>query len=442
MRRSIESLSAVSTTQRAVMGRQLLLSGQIGPLLACVIAGIALGVACVAINPLYLFAVVGAAPLAWWCASSVRRALMTLLVVIAILPRFTLPIKIGVTPTFLDLALAGLLIAWLRERRLRLPLPATGQANREPDRPIAITAPLVCLIAVTLVAFIAGLPNGALTPLVLRRFVELELSLACIWLFAALLQRRHEQERLIRWVLIAGGLAAALGIVLYAAPAAPATSLLSALRPFGYPAGPGVLRYVLDDPSELKRATGLWIDPNAYGGFLLVVGALGLPQVFAKRPVLARPAALLCMGLIAAALLLSVSRGAMLGFVLVALVMGTLRYRQIWLWCALGLVLALALPQTRELINHFVDGFQGRDLATQMRYGEYKDAFRLIARYPLAGVGFIDTPDVDLYIGVSSMYLLIMQQMGILGISAFAAVILALFGSAAYAWRAVRTDDD
>ncbi|MCB9162257.1 MAG: hypothetical protein H6644_20845 [Caldilineaceae bacterium] len=37
-------------------------------------------------------------------------------------------------------------------------------------------------------------------------------------------------------------------------------------------------------------------------------------------------------------------------------------------------------------------GFAGEDLATQMRFGEYKDALILIGRYPLFGVGFTGTP--------------------------------------------------
>ena len=65
----------------------------------------------------------------------------------------------------------------------------------------------------------------------------------------------------------------------------------------------------------------------------------------------------------------------------------------------IALALILILPQTRNLVQHFAEGFAGKDLATQMRFGEYKDAFRLIERYPVFGVGFTDTPDVDLYIG-------------------------------------------
>jgi O-antigen ligase len=95
-------------------------------------------------------------------------------------------------------------------------------------------------------------------------------------------------------------------------------------------------------------------------------------------------------------------------------------------------LLFLLLPFTQEYIGRFLEGFQGADadLATQMRFGEYRDAVSLITRYPLVGVGFAGSPDIDLYLGVASVYLTIGQQMGFLGLLAFAAVFLTVFGYA------------
>jgi O-antigen ligase len=163
--------------------------------------------------------------------------------------------------------------------------------------------------------------------------------------------------------------------------------------------------------------------------------------MFAKHPVLSRAVIVICMALIGLALALSVSRGAMLGLAVVALAMGVLRYRRLLVLMGVVLLLALILPQTRALVEHFAAGFAGQDLATQMRFGEYRDALELIERYPVLGVGFIGTPDVDLYIGVSSMYLLVAQQMGVLGLLVFASVFIALFIGAARVWPAVRNDD-
>ncbi|MFC1465619.1 MAG: O-antigen ligase family protein [Candidatus Brachytrichaceae bacterium NZ_4S206] len=403
------------------------------PLIAlCVLAGLAVGAMAAWVNPLVLIGVVVAVPVGLWLISGVSRAMFALVAVIGLLPRFALPARLGFTPTFLDLVLVGLVIAWA--------LHQLGVQRDLPLRRTQISVPVLLLVLIALATFIVGLPNGALTPLVLRRFAELVLSLLMALLIVGLLPDLSSQERLVRWMLLIGAISAAIGVALYITPDELTIRLLSALRPFGYPTGPGVLRFIRDDPALMQRATGLWIDPNAFGGYLLVVGALGLPQLFSPRPVMRRWLVGLCLLLVGGALVLTVSRGAMLGLALVAGLMGVLRYRRLLILIAIVLALALVLPQTRELVQHFAEGFQGRDLATQMRFGEYKDALRLIERYPVLGVGFVGTPDVDLYIGVSSMYLLVAQQMGLLGLAAFAIVLIALFAGAIRAWPAIARD--
>ncbi len=400
---------------------------------ACIVAGVLVGVAVVSVNPLFLIAGVLAVPVALWLIGDVTRALFGFIAVIAVLPRFALPFSIGVTPTFLDLILVGLLVAWL--------LHQAGPQRAFPLQRSVITIPALLLVIAAVATFIVGLPNGALTPLVLRRFTELVLSILMALVLVALLPNLATQEQLTRWALALGALAAGIAIVLYALPDDLVMRLLSALRPFGYPSGPEVLRFIRDDPALMQRATGLWIDPNAFGGFLLIIGALGLPQLFAKQPVMKRWLVALCLSLVGLALALTVSRGAMLGLAVVALLMGLLRYRKLLVLVVVVFALAMLLPQTRELVGHFTDGFAGRDLATQMRFGEYKDAFRLIERYPLLGVGFTGSPDVDLYVGVSSMYLLVAQQMGLIGLAVFAALFITLFVGMARTWRNARTND-
>lgn len=404
-----------------------------GVALGAVLAGVGIGAAAALLNPLFLLAGVGGALVAAWGIADVRRALFLLIAVIGVFPRFALPVRFVFTPTFLDLALIGVWAAWA----LR---PMLGKPALRLQR-FGLTLPLLALVLVAVVTFVIGLPNGALTPLVLRRFAELLLSLLSVPLLASVIAQARLEGLVVRLLVLVGGLSALIGIALYLAPDDLAIRLLSALRPFGYPSGPGVLRFIRDDPALMQRATGLWIDPNAFGGFLLVVGAIGLPQLFAQKPLLPRAVVAACLATILTALALTVSRGAMLAFAVAAALVGVLRYRRALALLLLGVGLFLVLPQTRELVVHFAEGFQGRDLATQMRFGEYKDALRLIERYPLFGVGFISTPDVDLYIGVSSMYLLIAQQMGLVGLAAFVGVILALFIGAARALPRASQDD-
>jgi hypothetical protein len=387
--------------------------------LCCVLLGVGVGVACSVINPLYLLALLPVLAVGAWALADARRGLWLMILVIAIVPRVASPVSVGFKPTLLDAAMIATLLAWLLWRKKNAPSVHT---------PLLI--PLLILITVTITTFVLGVPNGALTTLVLRRFGELIISLIMVLVLISIFRQNDVLSAATRLMLVGGAIAALIGMVLYIIPGDLTIRILNALRPFGYPTGDGVLRFVRDDPSLLKRATGLWIDPNAFGGYLLMIGAIGLPQLFAARPVMKRMWVWLCVGCIGLGMVLTISRSAMLGFAFAAIIIGLFKQRRLLGLIAVAFVAMLVLPQTRELIGHFLDGFAGRDLATQMRFGEYKDAFRLIERYPFFGVGFINSPDVDLYIGVSSVYLLIAQQIGLIGLTAYLIVIITFFVSA------------
>jgi O-antigen ligase len=397
----------------------------------CLAAGVVVGLTSALINPLILLALVPMLAVGIWALRDDVRSVWLLVAVIGILPRFAAPVKIGLTPTFLDMALLLLIAAWF---------------IRSGDHPlqirkIPIALPLLSLIVVAIATFVVGLPNGALTALILRRFAEMVLSLALVYVLIAIMCSREALIRTLRVLILVAALAALIGIVLYFLPGEISIRLLSALAPFGYPSGDTVLHYINDDPTLTQRATGLWIDPNAFGGFLLVSGALMLPQIFSRERVLPLWVILISLGLVCLALVLTVSRGAMLGLLCVAVALGIVRYRRLLVLGAILVGLVLVLPPTQDLVSHFAQGFAGQDLATQMRFGEYKDAFRLIERYPLLGVGFADTPDVDLYIGVSNMYLLVAQQMGLLGLTAFMAIVVTLYVSAFQSRKRIWPDE-
>jgi hypothetical protein len=93
------------------------------------------------------------------------------------------------------------------------------------------------------------------------------------------------------------------------------------------------------------------------------------------------------------------------------------------------------LPQTQEYVARLMAGVAGEDLATQMRFGEYKDALILVGRYPLFGVGFTGTPDIDIYLGVSMLYLTIAENMGLVGLGIFLLVMAGFFALWVRAWR-------
>jgi len=209
--------------------------------------------------------------------------------------------------------------------------------------------------------------------------------------------------------------------------------LLSMLGRLGYPTGAGVLRYVDDDPTLPQRAISTSTDPNILGGLLILITTLTVAQLFSREPLFKRPL-LAGMALVdAACLYLTYSRGSLLGLVVGLGVLAVVKYRRLIPLMALAAVLLLLLPQAQAYIQRLIEGLQAQDLATQMRLGEYKDAFLLIGRHPWIGVGFVGTAETSLYIGVSSVYLLMAEEMGLIGLAAFLLIIVLFFR---YVWRA------
>ena len=342
--------------------------------------------------------------------------------VVTLLPFATLPFDIGLTPTFLDMAIGAVLVVWI----VRL---VTGQQRTIKLSPV--TLPLLIFIIIAIFAFIFGLNNGPLTPNLLRKFAELLVSLGFVLVIIDYCRSWLRLERLVKVLLLAGAAASLVAIGLWLLPDDTANSLLNILTRLGYPGG-WVIRYIEENPALSERAIGTSVDPNVLGGLLLMIGALAGPQITAKQPLFSRWFSLIIIGLIMVALILTFSRSAMFGLAAGLAFVAAVRYRRLLPYMLAVALLLLLLPMAQGYVGRFIEGFQGQDLATQMRFGEYKDALTLIQRYPLVGVGFAGTPDIDIYLGVANVYLTIAQVMGLLGLGAFFAVIITVFG---YAYR-------
>jgi O-antigen ligase len=140
------------------------------------------------------------------------------------------------------------------------------------------------------------------------------------------------------------------------------------------------------------------------------------------------------------ALFLTDSRGSMLALGLAFVFIAALRYRKLLVIMMIAGLIALFLPFTQRYIDKFEAGFTGEDVETQMRLGEYKDAFILIGRYPVIGVGFTGTPEIDLYLSFASTYLMIAGQAGIIGLIAYLLLFISALGYSATHYRAIQSD--
>jgi len=370
------------------------------------------------VGPLFAAAGVVALALGLWMLRDIEVSYWAVIGVVCLLPFASFPFSIGFTPTLLDAALGALFLVWLLQ---------VGTGMQRQLVTTNLGAPVLVFLLLALAAFVLGLGHAPLTSYVIRHFAEILLSVLLFFLVINTVRSPQRLERLVRALMICAFGAAVIGIVLYLIPDELAMRALSALSPFGYPAGPGVVRYIRDDPTLPQRATSTSVDPNVLGSLLNIATGLMVPQLFARRPVIRRRILLPMLGTVALCLGFTISRGSLVGAGVALMVLASLRYRRLWLLLVLAALLLLVLPQTQSLIAHFVEGFRVQDLATQMRMGEYKDALILIGRHPILGVGFAGSPDVDTYIGVANLYLLIAQEMGLVGLASFLAVLTLFF---------------
>src|SRR5207244_4462098 len=128
------------------------------------------------------------------------------------------------------------------------------------------------------------------------------------------------------------------------------------------------------------------------------------------------------------ALLITLSRGSWIGFAVALVVLGVARYRRLFLVVPAALVPGVLLfgSQLGVFVDHFLKAVYAQDQATGMRIGEYKDALNLISQNIWLGVGFGAPPSSDLYLGVSSTYLLVGEEMGLVGLAAYLVLLGAI----------------
>ncbi len=395
--------------------------------------GVGIGAVVVIAEPLLGVGIVIGILAGLYIITDTTAALYGMILVMALLPFGTFPFDVGVTPTLLDGAMGAFLLIyitqWMTGRRRALTFSIAH-------------APLALYFGWLIISFILGLRYAPPTQTILRQFVETLLSIGIVFVLLDLLRDGRALRRLVLVVMLAVGAQALVSLVLYGLPDATSEWLLVRLARIGYPNG-GVIRYIEDNPAAAERAIGTWVDPNALGGFLAIAAAMIAPQVFAPHPVMRyRWLAWGVLGVVVLALLLTFSRAAMLAFGISLVFIGSFRaYRRYWLLIVLGVALLLVLPQTRSYIERFAQAFTASDLATQMRIGEYRDSLRLIERYPISGAGFTGVPDADLYTGAASMYFIMANHIGLVGVGLFALTMLVVFWHGWRTWRTLPGDD-
>jgi len=383
------------------------------------LAGWGVGAAVTLGSPVGALAVAAGLAAAWLVTRSVQAALLGLIAVSSLLPFAVIPVRIGVALTVVDSLCLAIVLGWLVRHVMpsrRLDLTPAGWL-------------LVAYLVTAVVALVVGTayapPNGA----AVRSFLKYLVTIGLFVIVVDVVRDRATIERLIRALIVGGIMAALLGLAIQALPRPTIVDVLSSLSVLGYPSGPGVLRF-LPGPSntysDTLRAVGTSIDPNVFGGMLMLAAALMLAQSFARRPVLPRPLLLGGLAITAAAMVASESRASWLGLAAAGAVLATVKDRRLWLLAPPAAGLLFVLPLGQRMLARLTSGFAAQDRAAALRLDEYRQALRIIADYPILGVGFGGAPEVGTFVGVSSIYLLVGEQTGLIGLGLFLLTLVAI----------------
>lgn len=366
--------------------------------------------------------------------TSTDLGLVAIFALITLLPFGTLPFKAIITPNVLELALAGVLMVW------GLRLLARSDAYDLRLTPLGL--PILGFLGVTLFSLILG-AKGMPDNLTLHNYVKFLLGVLLYITVVNTVRTRQQARAALRALILCGGAAALLALLLYVLNDETALRLLVSLGRIGYPTDGRVLRYVEDDPAGLERAIGTSVDPNSFGGMLALVLALAAAQLFASRPILPRWLLVSISALMGMSLLLTFSRAALFGIIGAAVYLATLRERRLWLaMVGVGLVAAIILVATgmaEDFVQRIAQGIQFQDQAQQMRLAEFQNAINIVKRYPVFGIGFGKAPEIDLVAGVSSIYLTIAERMGLVGLTTFLGISISWF---VWSLRRIKQMDD
>lgn len=370
-------------------------------------------------NPVVPFVGIVALVMLPWLVMRPMFDLGLVVATIMLLPFAVMPVRLAVlTPTLLEIVLAFLYVSWLLT--LLFGAGRGGGLARTP-----LDGWVVLFLASTLFSFLLGLARDSSTD-VIHNYIKLVLSVCLFFAVGGVVRDSRTLATVMRWLVLAGGLAAAIGLVLWRLPDTFAAGLLTRLSIVGYPTS-RVIRYVEENPALGERAVGTQVDPNSFGGLLMIVAVITGVQLLARKPLLPR---WMLAGIFLAqigCLVLTQSRSALGGVLVGAVFVATMRYRRLWAWGMLGVGLLLVIGTGSGYLTRIAAGLRFEDQASLMRLAEYRNALDIIGRYPVFGVGFGTAGELDLTTGVSSLYLTIAERAGLVALSLFAIAMIAFF---------------
>ncbi len=269
------------------------------------------------------------------------------------------------------------------------------------------------LIGVFLIGvFQAATRDGALTTYV---FLNKFTGLAVLFISYAVITSAADSWEKVRWMLRTFVLA----VGLHAAVSAGSVLIAQALGQNPLP----WMNYLG------RRASGMLIDPNAFGGMVMVALVIHATTFFGGRPLLKGWAGYLTMGALALALLLTLSRTAWIGMTAAALFGVVLRPKLVAVYA--GAALAAAALIIVFVGSTGADTFArtaNRENTTQQRLDQINQALPMIAEHPFFGSGLGAFIERNGWILHNTTFWML-TEFGLIGLTVYIGFILWFFAN-------------
>ena len=270
-----------------------------------------------------------------------------------------------------------------------------------------------------------------------------------IAMLIVLLMQRYQSIRVVVWsLLVSGTFIASISVYQYITG-----QFTNAFGGFGQAA----IMNIVGESNDY-RILGTFGSPNSYAQVLVVLVPLAFDRLLNERRLLARFAAGFALVMVVLTVIFTFSRSGFLALAVVAF-LTLLRYRPkletLLIGLALAATLALFMPaQYTERLSTLTSFLPGSTSSAQSevsfrgRINEYAVGFLMFADYPFLGVGLKNYPanylEYSPRVGIDprreqraphSLYIEVAAEQGILGVLAFALILIAVFRGTARAAR-------
>jgi O-antigen ligase len=340
---------------------------------------------------------------------------------------FWLEWKVGLRIGLIDVAVIGCSLGIMLH-------PEAKAAEKTPLKFLVVSLCLICIISSI------WHPKMEMKDL-FRRLLDIYKSIyvpLVFFVFYKLINTKQQLKNVI-WLVIASSTATAIFGIIQAITQKPITLAVGtygqAIRDGGYIEYAGIL-----------RAFGTLADANIYGGFLVFSTAITISVIILNNDIKYNKICWFAAGLQVLALLLSLSRGSLLGFVLslVLVLLFTGLFKKIKTWAIIVLLMVVVVGGETAGLHIIPNRLKSRtisiehgtkDDAMTPRYARWAYFYKRSLQRPLTGWGTVADPETNEYfegIAVSphNTYLFIAVKRGYIALAiVILIVILTVFSS-------------